>query len=272
MKKNIKELNLTPGVGLLHKALQIFDLFQIDRPNFSQSEIAKVTGMPRSTVNRLVKFLNEKKYLCLLDGQNRYSLGPASIDLGQRASSLFDLRGICRPILQSLSRTTGETVLLTSIVGKRNAVRCVDQIESTIEGLRVFEKIGAIFPLHAGASPKAVLAAFTDEEQDRYLSGRLDQITNNTITEVKEIKQELIETRKLGYSLSNGETYDGVVGIGAAFLWSSCKPAGSIAIALPSQRASSEKIKIFGQLLIEACFEINEILSIQKNPVRIEVA
>lgn len=267
MNKNIKDLNSPVGVGLLNKALQIFDLFQNETPSFSQGEIAKTTGMPKSTVNRLVKFLTDKKYLSLLEGRNRYSLGPAVIDLGVRASSLFDMRGACRPVLQRLSKKTGETVLLTSILSSGDAVRCVDQIESTIEGLRVFEQIGSIFPLHAGASPKAVLAVLEEDEQEKYLTGRLASITENTIIDINKLRNELRETRQKGFCISNGETYDGVVGIAAAFLWSSGSPAGSLAVALPSQRASSQNVEFIGNLIIEGCAELNAIMSSRSHAI-----
>ena len=267
MIKNIKVLNSPVGVGLLNKALQIFDLFQNDTPSFSQGEISKATGMPKSTVNRLVKFLTDKKYLSLLEGQNRYSLGPAVIDLGVRASLLFDMRAACRPVLRQLSNETGETVLLTSILSSGDAVRCVDQIESTIEGLRVFEQIGSIFPLHAGASPKAVLAVLAEDEQEKYLTGRLDSINKNTTIDIKKLRNELIETRQKGFCISNGETYDGVVGIAAAFIWPSGSPAGSLAVALPSQRASSNNVELIGKLIIEGCKDLNTILSSKSHDI-----
>lgn len=256
--------SLTPaGVGLVQKTLQILDLFQRDAPNWSQREIAQSTGMPKSTVNRLVRFLTDRGYLSLLEGRNRYSLGPASIDLGRRASALFDFRGLCQPMLERLSRETGETVLLTSVIGSGNAVRCVDQIESTHEGLRVFEQIGSMFPLHAGAAPKAVLAALAPEDQDRYLSRPMAPVTKHTITNAADLQKEIAETLERGYSISCGETYEGVAGIGAAFFWSNGRPAGSLAVALPLQRATPEVIEKIGALLMVACQQIDSKLSVE---------
>ena len=264
MNNDLPNTQSPPGVGLVQKTLQILDLFQTDAPNWSQVEIAQSTGMPRSTVNRLVKFLTDRGYLTLLYGRGRYSLGAASIDLGRRASALFDFRGICRPVLERLSRETGETVILTSVVGAGNAVRCVDQIESTREGLRVFEQIGSTFPLHAGASPRAVLAALGRDEQEKYLSRQLASITDKTMIAAKELLRETAETQKRGYSISNGETYEGVIGIGAAFFWGNERPAGSLAIAMPNQRATTETIAKIGELLKLACVDVNAILSVEQ--------
>lgn len=264
MSKELTEIPPPPGVGLVQKTLQILDLFQSDAPDWSQGEIAKATGMPRSTVNRLVKFLTDRGYLSLQEGRNRYSLGPASIDLGRRASAQFDFRGICRPVLEHLSQETRETVILASVVAAGNAVRCVDQIESTREGLRVFEQIGSIFPLHAGASPKAVLAVLEADEQVRYLSKELAKVTDQTVTDADALRLEIAETSRRGYAVSNGETYEGVSGIGAAFFWGTGRPAGSLAIALPSQRATPEAVEKIGERLKEACADLNGRLSTEQ--------
>ncbi len=247
----------------MQKTLQILDLFQRNTPNWSQGEIAQATGMPKSTVNRLVRFLTDRGYLSLLEGRARYSLGPASIDLGRRASALFDFRGICRPILEWLSRETGETVMLTSVIGSGNGVRCVDQIESTHEGLRVFEQIGSIFPLHAGASPKAVLAVLTEDEREQYISRPLTSIADHSPIDVGELRQDITDTIRRGYAVSHGETYHGVVGIAVAFFWSSQRPAGSLAVALPLHRATPDMIERIGMLLISAGEEASSLLSVQ---------
>ena len=250
-----------PGVGLVQKTLQILDLFQADASSWSQGEIAAATGIPKSTVNRLVKFITDRGYLSTLNDRGRYVLGPASIDLGRRASTQFDFRGICRPVLEKLSQETRETVILTTIVGAGNAVRCVDQIESTREGLRVFEQIGSIFPLHAGAAPKAILASLSEEEQNRYLGRQMESITKKTLTNTEELRQDIRQTKARGYAISSGETYEGVEGLAAAFFWDKARPAGSIAIALPEQRCDAHAVSELGELLKEAGVEITTLLS-----------
>ncbi len=263
MKNKATEISPPPGVGLVQKTLQILDLFQRNAPNWSQGEIARATGMPKSTVNRLVRFLTDRGYLTLLQGRNRYSLGPASIDLGRRASALFDFRGICRPMLERLSQETGETVMLTSVIGSGNAVRCVDQIESTHEGLRVFEQIGSIFPLHAGASPKAVLAVLAEDDREQYMSRPLTSIADQSAINISDLRQDMAHTIKRGYAISHGETYHGVVGIAVAFFWSNKCPAGSLAVALPVYRATPDMIERIGLLLISAGEEVSSLLSVE---------
>ncbi len=146
----------TAGVGLLKKVFQILDLFTDERPSWTQSELVRDTQLARSTLSCLVRFLCATGYLIELRG--RYTLGFAAIDLGRRAQRQFDLVGLCQNILEELSQATAETVILTGYDDVRASVVCLAQIPSRQGGLRVFEQIGAAYPLHSGATSKAVLA------------------------------------------------------------------------------------------------------------------
>ncbi|MGO1120540.1 IclR family transcriptional regulator [Rhodovibrionaceae bacterium A322] len=245
------------GVGLLSKAFQILDLFQIDSPTWSQAELVRATDLNRSTVNRLVRYLASSGYLVQVQPTGRYGLGLAAIDLGQRASASFDFRALCQPVLERLSSQIDETILLTALDRSNNSSVCVDQIEGTREGLRVFERIGATFPLHAGAAPKVILAHLPAEEQKAYLAGPLERFTEKTLTDPAALKRDLHSIAAQGYCQSFEETYEGVAGLGAVILGPGNHPLGSIAVALPVQRASSETLGRFRPLLQEAARSIS---------------
>ena len=249
------------GVGLLAKAFQILDLFQTDTPSWTQPDIVRATGLNRSTANRLVRYLTQTGYLIQIGGTGQYRLGLASVDIGRRAKASFDLQGICRPILERLSRETEESVILTALDEINLTAVCVDQIESRRDGILVFERIGATFPLHAGAAPKAILAALPDAMLKEYVNGDLEKISERTITDPDQLCADMELTRERGYSVSFQETYDFTAGIGAAIHGPGKKPLGSVAIALPVQRIDEEKIKSYGRLLINAVQELSSLLT-----------
>ncbi|WP_419901787.1 IclR family transcriptional regulator [Kiloniella sp.] len=244
------------GVGLLAKAFQLLDLFQIDQPNWSQAELIEQTGMSRSTASRLVRYMVDKGYLALMPGTGRYSLGVAAINLGERAKAGFDLKGYCQPAMEALSQITSETIVLTAYDPVNKVAICIDQIESAKGGLRVFEKIGATFPLHAGAAPRAILALLPENEQQAYLEGKLEKFTPNTLTTPKEIREDLQKIKSKGFCHSQEETYLGAAGMAAAFWGGGGYPLGSIAIAYPLQnmdeadqvRIGDEMAKIANEL------------------------
>lgn len=257
--KEVKE-STQPGVGLLSKALQILDLFQPESPNWSQPELVRQTSLNRSTANRLVRYLCEHGYLVGIGKTGRYSLGLAAVDLGRRASASMDFHDICQPVLEDLSRKTRETVILARYDEQNHCVVCIGQVEGIHGGLRVFEHIGASFPLHAGATSKAVLALLPESEQEHFLACPLEPITSHTIIDPKQLRDDLILTRKHGFSVSHQETYEGVVGISVGFLGPSRRPIGSVAIALPQQRINDSKIIQYGELLIHVADQIGVAL------------
>ncbi|MBZ0217237.1 MAG: IclR family transcriptional regulator [Fimbriimonadaceae bacterium] len=250
------------GVGLLSKAFQILDLFQPETPSWTQSDIVRATGLNRSTANRLVRYLARTGYLIQIGATGQYRLGLASLDLGRRARSSFDLHDVCRPILERLSRETEESVLLTAFDETNLTAVCVDQIESRRDGILVFARIGAMFPLHAGAAPKAILAALPQAAQEDYFSRDLEKISERTIVDPDKLRADMELTGERGYSVSFQETYDGTAGIGAAIRGPDGKPLGSMAIALPIQRINEEKIETYGRMLVKAVHDISEILNV----------
>ncbi|MFD2206719.1 IclR family transcriptional regulator [Kiloniella antarctica] len=248
------------GVGLIQKTFQVLDLFQLDRPDWSQSELILETGMSRSTASRLVRYLVDTGYLVQHPSSGRYMLGVAAADLGRRAMAGFDLKAICQPALEQLSEITDETILLTSLDRSAQAVICVDQIESRCGGLRVFEKIGASFPLHAGAAPRAVLALLPVAMQNAYLQLPLKKFTDHTMASEVELRREIKKIRDAGYSISVEETYEGAAGIAAPFVGPDEYPWGSIAIAFPLNRLTENEREDMGRKMADISKRISILL------------
>ncbi len=230
------------GVALVAKAFQILDLFQPDSRTWSQAEIIRATGLNRSTVNRLVRFLAVQGYLTQMAQSGRYSLGLSAIELGNRANAGFDLRAICQPAMEELAAEVNETVVLSALDTGKMVATCIDQIEGRREGLRVFERIGSTFPLHAGAGPKAILAFLPEDLRINCIQGVLERFTANTLTTPAALSDDILQIRARGYALSDAETYEGTIGIAAPILGPADIVIGSIAVALPQHRATSDVV------------------------------
>lgn len=238
------------GVGLLVKTLHILDLFQEESGAWTQPELARQTGLARSTLSRLVRFLVARGYL--MEANGRYTLGFAAVELGRRAQAQFSLVDLAGPDIEKLALATSETVLLTAFDPARRSVVCLSQIPSSQGGLRVFETIGAAYPLHSGASSKAVLAFLPAAHIDAALKGVTAHINPAVKWSEQRLRAELIEITKQGYALSREETYPGVSGIAAPILAPRGHPVGSIAVAMPIQRLQPERAARFAKLVLKA--------------------
>lgn len=222
------------GVGLLVKVFQILDLFTEEQSAWTQVELARETGLARSTLSRLVRFLCANGYL--MEQRGRYVLGFAAIDLGRRAQLQFNLVDLCYDLLEDVARRTGETAILTGYDESRGCVVCVAQIPSRHDGLRVFENIGNSYPLHAGATSKAVLAFLPERDVSKLLAGDLTPVNPSVRMTAADLRKQIGLIRKRGCAVTTEETFPGVVGVAVPILTPRGLPLGSIAMAGPVAR------------------------------------
>lgn len=252
--------NPQAGVGLIVKLFQLLDMFQTDRPTWSQAELVRATELNRSTVNRLVRFLASSGYLTQIGGTGRYSLGLAAIDLGIRASDGFELKSVCQKELAQLAEAIRETVLLSAYEPSKSVAVCIDQIVGRHQGLGVFERIGSSFPLHAGAAPKVILAFLTEAQQAEYLSRDLHRFTDKTTLNVDQIYKQLHETRMKGYCITWEETFEGTVGYATPIRGINGTVIGSFGVSLPIGRATSKATDNIIAKLMDAASNVSKLL------------
>ena len=234
------------GVGLLVKAFQVLDLFTRERPSWTQVELQSATELSRSTLSRLVRFLHGRGFLAYAADTGRYALGIAAVDLGRRAVRASNLVELCGPTLAQLAEQTGETIMLTSYDARQGKVICLEQIPSVKEGLRVFERIGAAFPLYRGASSKAVLAFLSPSA----VEAALTQMGCDTPErDAVQLARELATIRVSGLATSLEETYPGVAGLAVPVFGDDGVPLGSIAVAAPILRMNLEARTRIGKML-----------------------
>lgn len=257
----MNDTQTSDGVGLLKKGFQILDSFTMASPSWTQTDLARATGFTKSTTSRLVRYLCEAGYLTQATSSGRYQLGPAAMDLGRRASALFNLAEMAQPVLERLAAETHETIILTEYLERRSAAVCVYQIESQRDGLRVFENVGAEFRLTEGAAPRAILAAIPDADREALLAQPLRKRGSGSLTTPDAVRAATIEAQRAGYAVSREETYDGVVGVAAAIRWPNGLPAGSVAIAAPLLRYDENGVAKLGSLVAAAAREIDVLLS-----------
>ncbi len=249
------------GVALVAKAFHIIDMFQLDCPTWTQAELVRATGLNRSTINRLVRFLADRGYLVQVADTGRYSLGLAAIELGNRAHFSFDLRITCQPRLAALAVNINETIILSAFDPTSMMAICIDQIEGRHQGLRVFERVGTRFPLHAGAAPKAMLAFVPKDVQDACLSRKLERLTDHTVVDPHKLRLEIAESRERGYAISWEETFEGTTGLGAPILGPGGSVVGSVGVTLPLQRAKPGVLETISKFLLQCTNEINRDLA-----------
>src|SRR5690625_4466683 len=99
-------------VEALARGLKILRCFQPGVSSLSNLEISQQTGLPKSTVSRLISTLLSLDCLHYDETSGRYSPGYGILSLGFGCLASLDVRELVRPQLQALAATTGAAVAL----------------------------------------------------------------------------------------------------------------------------------------------------------------
>src|ERR1700733_611138 len=84
------------GTQSTQRLLALLDQFSTEQPTHTVEDLSEATGVPRSTVYRLVSLLKAHELLEQA-GPSRYRLGPKAMRMGSAARSTVDLADIWRP-------------------------------------------------------------------------------------------------------------------------------------------------------------------------------
>jgi IclR family acetate operon transcriptional repressor len=242
--------------------LTVLDLFGADQPEWGTSEVARAARLPVPTAHRILTALAGRRYLARDDRTRRFRLGPAALDLGERARAVLDLRQIALPVLRRLVRETDETALLTVPNSARDHSVCLERVESS-QPLRLSVEPGRQLPLHAGASQKALLAFLAEDEIDRIASGPLERLCRATITDGDALRTDLAEVRARGWAISFEETNVGVWGVAVPLLDDEGTVVAAVGLAGPSARLSQNEVLDHLERLLEAARETSAPLGLE---------
>lgn len=242
------------SIQVISRAAAILRALEKNPDGMSLGEIAKLVGLPRSTVQRIVDALDGESLVIASSPTSRVRLGPALLSLA--AATRFETVDLIRPTLEALAKETGETVDLA--IADQDKVVFVDQVSGT-HRLTAVSAIGVSFPLHCSANGKAVLAALDEaglEKQRKRL--RLARRTQNSITTWPRLEQELAQIRATGVAVDREENSPGICAVAAA-VRSPTGELAAISIPVPAQRFAAKE-KELADLLVAHCEALRQKL------------
>ena len=163
MKKRGNESEASSGVIAVTRAFGILDAFKASENALTLGELARRTGLHKTTVLRIARTIASTGYMVQLkDGSWR--LGAAAGWLGARYQTAYDQTTSIEPILRELSTTTGESAAF--YVREADARVCVVRVDGP-QTIRHHVRVGELLPLNRGSIGR-VLLAFSDEPGKLY--------------------------------------------------------------------------------------------------------
>ena len=217
------------GIQAIARAGRVLRALEDAPDGLGLAELAERVALPKSTVHRLVGALAREE-LTASAPDGRIVLGSAIARMAGAGRAALPAR--LRPVLEELSRETGETVDLAVLDGA--SVRFVDQLAGP-QRLRAVSAVGAEFPLHCTANGKALLAALGPDTARRLLPARLKRYTAGTVTSRALLIEELATIAREGVAYDREEHTEGISAVGAAILDAS-GPVAALSVPVPSTR------------------------------------
>ena len=198
-------------VQSLERGLSVVMAFDVENPELTLSDVARLTGLDRAAARRFLYTFVELGYM-RVDGRF-FSLRPKLLELGYAYLSSLRLPEIAQPHLRALSNEVHESSYLS--VNEDDENICVAHAPVR----RIWTAtitVGTRLPLLATASGRVLLAGQDDDAVKAFIAKHpLRQITRFTIYEADLLAAEIARVRERGWSYVDQELEEGLRVVGA---------------------------------------------------------
>ncbi|MDF0602707.1 IclR family transcriptional regulator [Psychromarinibacter sp. C21-152] len=251
-------------MGTITKALEILGLFSRSRPAMGLGEVVKLTGRDKATVHRHLVELAQNGFLEQDRATRAYRLGPAILRLGGVREATYPLRSALRPVVKETAARVGELVHASVLQG--DMLSPIVHADPLGHGTQVHFDEGEMLPLHATSSGLAVLAFSEPSFSDRVLSGDLERITAQTLTDPARLRALLEDVRRAGIAQMDRGFDDEVSSLGAPVFGAGGEVVGAVSVAVPTVRAAPGKLDAMRPALCAAVVQATRALGGQIPP------
>lgn len=232
------------AVRSVTRALDLLAHFTERRMVWPVAELARASGLPKTTVVRLVATLSSAGMLWERpDGQ--VTVGAGLMRWARLARAAWELPFEVRAVMEALAASSRETVNL--YVRQGFARVCVAQAEGP-QTLRHVVRIGDEMPLWAGAASKVLLG---DAPAD-VLDAMVACVGEGLRAEVAAAKDEK-------FAVSHGEREPGASGAAAPVFDAHGRIVAALALGGPTTRFTDDRVPLFRAALADAADEVSRL-------------
>lgn len=246
-------------VASLEKAMQVLGALAEAGQPLSLADLARITGLGRSAVQRFAFTLKALGYLVQDELTRKYLLSARMMEFGEAYSGVSAVQDIAYPILEAVNTQCQETVNLTVLDGME--VVYVLRFPSH-HVVSVNLRIGSRLPIFCSAPGRAMLAHLPlDEVRQAVASSPLVKMTEFTETEPDAVMMRIRAAHGLGYAINDQEAFLGDISVAAAVRNRKGQPVAAVNIAVPTPRWTAEKVESeLGPLVKKAAENISALL------------
>ena len=251
----MKKANPNYPIKVLDKTFSILDILLQHGSTMHMTEIAEKLGLYPSTIHRILDTLRHWGYVEQDPKTQKYRLGLKLLELGMAKLHQMDLAREATPYLKELVKQCNETVHLGVLEGGEVLYLAKEESSQTI---RMISYVGKRAPLHCTALGKVLLTYLSTEERKKILGEKvLPRLTENTITDKRELEKELSKVREQGFALDREENEKDVRCIAAPIRNHQGEVIAAISISSPIFRIDKNAQNNLKEALIEASEKIS---------------
>ncbi|MGW5642803.1 IclR family transcriptional regulator [Saccharopolyspora sp. NPDC003752] len=234
------------GVRSIARAVEVLELFDVAHPIRQLRELVALTGLPKTTVVRLLATL-ESLGLIVDRGDSSYGPGPGFLRWVKLADSLWEVGAEARQIMSGLIDDCGETVNVYIRQGLNRIA--IAQVEGTATVRSVVE-VGVPYPLATGAAAKILLGGVPEEVLRDLVAQRSD-------LQLKPLRREVASIREAGYAVTHGERELGASAVAAPIVAADGRVIAALSMSGPTSRFTADRVGRYVDAVTAAAREIS---------------
>ncbi len=194
-------------VTALASGLEVIQAFDHEHPRMTLSEVAARTGMNRAKARRFLLTLHALGYV--RKQQRYFELAPRVLQLGYAFLSANNYRDVIQQHLEDITAETGESSSLGVLDG--SDVIYVARSAAKHRLMAITLSVGTRLPAAHTSMGRILLAQLSEADLDHFLSSvALEPYTDKTVTDVNELRSQIISARQQGYAISDQELDSGL--------------------------------------------------------------
>ncbi|MBV9561977.1 MAG: IclR family transcriptional regulator [Bradyrhizobium sp.] len=233
------------GVQSLGRAFAILEQVARHREGIGLAELSKLVGLHNSTTFHLAKTMVSLGYLRQEKDSKRYRVGRPLFALAASALDEIEMVNVATPILEELSRQTGESGHFAVRMG--DAVVVIARTSGP-GAFQLTDRVGVVRPAHCTALGKIILASLRPDQLGRLLERvELKPSTPKSITDVPVLMREIAEVRRTGIAFDDGEFNPEVRCVAVPVTDFTGQVVGALGISGPIWRLSNQTLHASAQ-------------------------
>jgi DNA-binding IclR family transcriptional regulator len=190
-------------VQSLGRAFGILEQVAQHRDGIGLAELSRLVGLHNSTTFHLAKTMVSLGYLRQEKETKRYRVGRPLFALAASALDEIEMVNLATPVLEDLSRETGEASHFAVRMG--DAVVVIARTSGP-GAFQLADRVGVVRPAHCTAVGKAILASLQPDQLKRFIDrAGMKPSTPKSITESATLIRDIEEVRRTGIAVDDGE-------------------------------------------------------------------